>query len=146
VRIRSDRRHAFSVPPAELWAAMARIEAYRIWWPWLRRFEADGFAPGSTWSAVVQPPLPYRLRFDVVLDQVDAPSVVSAQVSGDIEGSARLEVAPLDDGCELHLLSELRPTNGVLRAVAQVAAPLARFGHDWVLDTGLRQFRDRALP
>jgi hypothetical protein len=29
--------------------------------------------------------------------------------------------------------------------VAGVAAPLVRRGHDWVLDTGARQFRDRAL-
>jgi hypothetical protein len=98
-----------------------------------------------TWSAVVQPPLPYRLRFELHLGDVEPPRVVTADVTGDITGSARLEITPSDEGCELHLLSELRPTNPMLRAVAQVAAPMARFGHDWVLDTGLRQFRARAF-
>jgi len=89
---------------------MARVEDYRSWWPWLRHFDGGGLAAGSTWVAVVQPPLPYRLRF------------------------------------ELHLVSELTPTNAVLRAVSQFAAPVARFGHEWVLDTGLRQFRASAFP
>lgn len=145
MRIRSDRRHAFAVPPHELWDAIAELGAYRTWWPWLRHFDAGGLAPGVTWSAVVQPPLPYRLRFELHLGDVEPPRVVTADVTGDITGSARLEITPSDEGCELHLLSELRPTNPMLRAVAQVAAPMARFGHDWVLDTGLRQFRARAF-
>ncbi len=124
---------------------MARVDAYRSWWPWLRHFDAPALSPGATWSAVVQPPLPYRLRFELHLGEVEEPRVVTADVTGDIEGSARLEISPSASGSELHLLSELRPTNALLRAVAQMAAPMARFGHDWVLDTGLRQFRSRAL-
>jgi len=146
MKISSDRRHAFAVSPDELWAAMTRVGAYRGWWPWLRQFEAEALEPGTTWSAVVQPPLPYRLRFDIHLEQVDAPHLVGAKVTGDIVGSARLEIAPTANGSELHLMSDLAPTNAVLRVVAQVAAPVAHFGHDWVLDTGLRQFRERALP
>ena len=146
MKIRSDRRHAFSVPPDELWEAMAQVDAYRVWWPWLRGFDAAALATGAVWSAVVQPPLPYRLRFDLRLDDVMAPRHVSAEVTGDIAGSARLEITPTFDGSELHLVSELAPTNAVLRTIAQLALPMVRFGHEWVLDTGLRQFRDRALP
>lgn len=145
MRINSDRRHSFSVAPDELWDAMVRVDAYRMWWPWLRSFDAVALAPGEVWTAVVQPPLPYRVRFDIRLDEVEAPRVASAEVSGDIEGTARLEIAPTSGGSELHFMSELAPTNALLRTVAQLAQPLARFGHEWVLDTGLRQFRDRAL-
>lgn len=145
MRISSDRRHSFAVSPDELWEAMVRVDAYRGWWPWLRSFDAIALSPGEVWTAVVQPPLPYRLRFDLHLDEVLAPQIVSAVVAGDIEGSARLEITPTAVGSELHFTSELSPTNPVLRTVARVARPLVRFGHDWVLDTGLRQFRDRAL-
>ena len=31
--------------------------------------------------------------------------------------------------------------NGMLRAIARWPDPMAQFGHDWVLDTGARQFR-----
>lgn len=146
MKIHSDRRHSFPVPPDELWEAMARVDAYREWWPWLRHFEAAPLVPGALWTATVQPPLPYRLQFDVQLGDVVAPRHVSAEISGDITGSARLEVRPSGDGSELHLVSELAPANAVLRGVAHLARPMVRYGHEWVLDTGLRQFRDRALP
>jgi hypothetical protein len=124
---------------------MARVDDYRRWWPWLRRFDAAGLERGVTWTATVQPPLPYRLTFDLHLVAVDAPHLVVADITGDLEGEARIEVSPTGVGSELHLTSALVPTNPVLRAVAQVAEPMARYGHQWVLDTGLRQFRDRAL-
>ena len=145
VRIRSDRRHSFEVPPEELWAAMARIDCYRDWWPWLRHFDADGLFAGDVWTATVQPPLPYRLTFDLFITDAEAPSFVAVDVTGDIEGSARLEVSGSAVGSELHFTSELTPTNALLRGVAKVAAPIARHGHEWVLDNGLRQFRARAL-
>ncbi len=146
MQICSDRRHTFPVSPEELWDTVARVHAYRHWWPWLRGFDAEALAVGERWSAVVQPPLPYRLRFEVHLDEIRAPHLASADVSGDIEGRARIEIAPVAGGSELHFVSELAPTNAILRAVSQMAAPMVRFGHEWVLDTGLRQFRDRALP
>jgi len=146
VRIRSDQRHDLPVSPDELWQAMEQVEDYPTWWPWLRHFDAGGLRAGTTWSAVVQPPLPYRLRFDLHLVEVQVPRLVTADVTGDIVGTAHLEITRIDTGSELHLVSELAPASSVLRAVAQVAAPVARFGHEWVLDTGLRQFRERALP
>jgi hypothetical protein len=145
VRIRSDRRHSFEASPDELWAAMAQVDRYQDWWPWLRRFDADALSTGDVWTATVQPPLPYRLTFDLLITEAQAPSVVAVDVTGDLEGSARLEVRGSPIGSELHFTSELTPTNPILRGVAQVAAPIARFGHNWVLDTGLRQFRARAL-
>ncbi len=146
MRIRSDRRHTFDASPEQLWEAMARVDDYRRWWPWLRRFDAPGLEPGVTWRATVQPPLPYRLTFDLHLVAVDAPRLIAADVTGDLEGEARIELAATPMGSELHFTSALVPTNRVLRAVAQAAEPMARFGHQWVLDTGLRQFRARALP
>jgi hypothetical protein len=145
VRIRSDQRHSFDASPEELWAAMVSVDRFRSWWPWLRRFDAAGVAPGDVWTATVQPPLPYRLTFDLLLTEVQRPRLVAVDVTGDIEGAARLEVTRRGSGSELHFTSELTPTSSVLRAVAQVAPPVARFGHQWVLETGLRQFRTGAF-
>jgi len=133
------------MPPEDLWAAIARVDDYRRWWPWLRHLDATGLERGATWTATVQPPLPYRVSFELHLVAVEAPHLVAADVTGDIEGEARLELSPTDLGSELHLTSALVPTNRVLRTVAQMAEPIARFGHQWVLDTGLRQFRASAL-
>jgi uncharacterized protein YndB with AHSA1/START domain len=146
VQVRSDRRYRFSVGPDDLWSAFTRVDDYRSWWPWLRRFDAVAFEPGAAWTCVVQPPLPYSLRFRILLDEVDPCRLATATIDWDIVGQARLEVTATDTGSEARLVSHLAPENAVLRAIARVARPVAQLGHDWVLDTGLRQFRSRALP
>lgn len=145
MEIHTDRRHRFEVPPDRLWSALTSIEDYPTWWPWLRRFEADRFTTGACWTCEVQPPLPYSLRFDLVLDEVDDGSRAEATISGDIIGRARLQVTQLGTGSELHLESWLQPASASLRAVSTVGRPVARFGHDWVIATGLRQFTAAAL-
>ena len=124
---------------------MVSVDRFQSWWPWLRRFDASGVRRGDVWTATVQPPLPYRVSFDLLLTEVRAPHVVAVDVTGDIEGAARLEVAANGHGSELHFTSELTPTSTLLRAVSRLAPPVARYGHEWVLGTGLTQFRQRAL-
>jgi len=141
VEVRSDRRYRFPVDPPTLWAAMTDVGSYRSWWPWLARLDADGFAVGERWECVVRPPVPYALRFTLRLEAVEAPTLAEATVEGDIVGMARLSVRADGDGSEARLVSLLAPANPVLRAVARVARPVVRFGHDWVLDTGAAQFR-----
>ena len=48
-------------------------------------------------------------------------------------------------GCRATLSSTLAPGNRLLRMMSRLAAPMARFGHDWVLDSGARQFIARAI-
>jgi hypothetical protein len=147
VEIHSDRRYAFPLPRADVWEAIADVERYRHWWPWLRHFDGHGLAPGATWHCLVKPPLPYTVRFTVTLDDVVAPHLVTATVRGDVVGRARLELGDGGDGASSsgRLVSALAPGNGMLRAFASVARPLVQRGHDWVLDTGARQFVARVL-
>jgi hypothetical protein len=98
----------------------------------------------------VQPPLPYTLRFTLEIDEVVPAELVTAHVEGDLAGAATLELRDVTGDrtprSEIRLRSSLAPTNRALRAFATVAKPVVRFGHDWVLDTGVQQFRSRALP
>ncbi len=111
----------------------------------MTRLDADELAAGAVWRCTVQPPLPYALRFTITVDEVDAPRSASASVGGDIVGTATVTVAAHPDGgTEVRLASALSPSNPFLRGIARVARPVVRFGHDWVLDAGARQFR-RAL-
>lgn len=141
--VHSDRRWSFGVCSGALWDEISTVDRYRTWWPWLRRFEAGALQAGQTWACVVQPPLPYSLRFTVGLDEVVPQRLVTATITGDVTGTARLEVAETEAGCDARLVSLLAPGNRVLRAVALVARPMVRYGHDWVLDTGARQFAAR---
>ena len=146
MEVRSDRRYRFSLPPEDLWPLLTDVRSYRTWWPWLHDLDARAFADGERWSCVVRPPLPYSLRFGLSLHDVVAGHGAAAVIDGDIVGDARIELLPTHEGCEVRLVSRLAPSNQVLRSIAAVARPVVERGHDWVLDTGLRQFRSRALP
>ncbi|MET0145708.1 MAG: SRPBCC family protein [Ilumatobacteraceae bacterium] len=136
----SDRRYRFAVPPADLWSSLAATDHYRSWWPWLRAFDGDGLVSSADWHCTIRPPLPYTLRFTIHLHEVDRPRVVTADISGDIAGTARIDVEPHGAGSELHLTSTLTPSSRAFGIVAKLAKPIVRRGHDWVLDTGAGQF------
>jgi uncharacterized protein YndB with AHSA1/START domain len=146
VLVRSDRCYRFTVPAQRVWEEATAIDRYASWWPWLRRFDATTFDTGAVWTCVVKPPLPYTVRFSVTLQDVVHGSHVRARIDGDVTGTALLTLTGADEGCEVRLVSALAPRSGVLRALAALARPAVRFGHDWVLDSGARQFRATALP
>lgn len=143
----SDRSWGFDVGVDELWERLTAVDEYPTWWPWLRRFDADGgFATDSRWDCVVAPPLPYVVRFSIELDQVEPRSFASATVQGDIRGHAELRIEPDRSGrSRARLTSSLAPADPLLRRVASVASPLVQWGHDWVLDQGRRQFVERGI-
>jgi uncharacterized protein YndB with AHSA1/START domain len=145
VRIGSDHRFRFAADPDTVWRAMASVDQYRAWWPWLRRFEADGLCAGQRWTCEVRPPLPYTVRFIVVLDEVVSSQRIRSSIEGDIVGTAELTLHGRPTGSELRLTSELAPANRLLRSLGTLARPLARYGHDWVITTGARQFERAAL-
>jgi uncharacterized protein YndB with AHSA1/START domain len=145
VRVESDRWFDFDVGRATLWAAIAAVDDYPRWWPWVRQLDAQGLIAGDVWRCTIQPPLPYRLVFEVRITDVDPERTVVAHLTGDLVGTARLDVEGDRTTSRARLASDLMPANGIVRGVAAVAPPLARYGHDWVLRTGARQFARRAL-
>jgi uncharacterized protein YndB with AHSA1/START domain len=145
VLLDSDRRYRFAVQPAALWSAIAETADYRRWWPWLTAFDANGLVAGDVWRCAVRPPLPYTLRFAIHLDEVVPETLVAARLSGDIAGTARLDVTPDGDGCDVRLTSRLAPSSRAFGLLANLARPIVRRGHDWVLDTGARQFGGLAV-
>ena len=60
---------------------LAATDQYQRWWPWLREFEATGLTAGDEWRCRVRPPLPYTVRFTIVLEEVEAPRTVGARAS-----------------------------------------------------------------
>jgi uncharacterized protein YndB with AHSA1/START domain len=140
VELVSDRRWTFGAPPDVVWSALAATDEYASWWPWLTTFDALGLVAGAEWRCAVRPPLRYSVRFAVALEEVEAPRWVTARVSGDIAGRARVDVAGQGERSEVRLTSALRPTRRTVAWLTALAGPVARRSHDWILDTGARQF------
>jgi uncharacterized protein YndB with AHSA1/START domain len=145
VQVRSDRWYDLPASRASVWEAFGTTDRFRTWWPWLLEFEGDRLDIGQRWSCAVSPPLPYVVRFTLDLVVVEHHRMIRAEVRGDVVGDARLDLVDDEGGCRLHLVSDLAPGNAALQLVAVAARPIVRRGHDWVLDTGARQFVERAL-
>ncbi len=94
---------------------------------------------------VIRAPVPYVLTFDVALLEVVPSRLVVADVSGDLAGPARLDVVARPGGSEATMSWELEMRAPLLRAGSVMARPLMEWGQSWVVDTGVRQFRRKAL-
>lgn len=138
--IRSRRDWRFDAPLTEVWNALAAVDAYPSWWPWLRRFDATSLTEGQVWRCTVKPPLPYSLTFDLTLDSVVDQHSIKATLSGDLCGTARIDLEPADEATRLQLTSSIEARRRPVAMLERLAGPIARWGHDWVLDTGARQF------
>lgn len=144
--ITTVHRYKLRLPRDDLWGLISDVSQYRTWWPWLRAFDGAALAPGEEWRCEVQPPVPYPVRFGVVIEQVEPAVLVRATVRGDVVGRATLTLDDAGTGCcTATLHSSLASGKRALRVVSRFAGPIARFAHDWVLDSGARQFIARAV-
>ncbi len=144
-RITTAHRYELPLPRQDVWRLISDVSLYRAWRPWLRAFDAAALAEEQEWRCQAQPPVPYLVRFGVTIGQVEEAALVRATVSGYVVGDATLTLDDADVGCAATLHSSLAPGNAALRLVSRVAVPVARFGHDWTLDSGAPRFIARAV-
>lgn len=136
-----DRTWTFPDTPDELWAILQRTDEYRAWWRWLREFDTDGLVEGGSARCVVRGPFPYSLNFTVHVRKVEECHLVETEVTGDLAGPARLEIEPDGNGSRARLVWSVELCSPLLRELARWARPLMEWGHGWVVDNGVRQFR-----
>jgi hypothetical protein len=141
--IEYDGTFTFPVPVAELWAMMAQFDSFPSWWSWLREFsvEGDGLQHGTVLHGVVTPPLPYRMRLDVVFDECVPERLITAHVHGDLIGAAQLTFDGDDTETHAHASWTVEMMQRSMRIAARVARPLLRWGHDRVVDATVEGFR-----
>lgn len=133
----------FAATPEQIWAVLERFEALAVTWPWLRelRIDGTGLAKGTVVRGVVAPPLPYRMRLAVVLDDCAPPECINASVHGDLEG--RAHIAFDGDGVETraNVVWTIEMMQPRMRVAARFAPRLLRWGHDRVVDATVRGLR-----
>jgi carbon monoxide dehydrogenase subunit G len=135
----------FEDPPESVWGTLERTGEFEQWWAWLGDFRLDGpgLEAGAVLVGVVSPPLPYQMRIRVELERCVRPSLIDAAVHGDLEGRARLELAPDGDGTVVSVTWTIEMMQAPMRVAARFAYPLLSWGHDRVVDATLNGFRRR---
>ena len=144
---RLDRRFVFDREPDAVWAVLSRPQDYPRWWTWLRSVDADsdGLTEGTTARCLIRAPVPFTLRLELHVDRVVPGRSVEVSAGGDLVGTGALELAPHPTGTEARLVWDLEAHQRLLRAAGLLSRPLLQWGQDWVVRTGARQFRQRAL-
>lgn len=130
-------------PPSVVWAVLTRTDCFEDWWAWLRALEVEGegLRSGSVLRGVVVPPIPFKMRLDVVLEHCSRPRRIEAVVHGDLEGRARLDLAPDAGGTRAAVSWTIEMTQTPMRIAARFAHPLLRWGHDRVVEATVEGFR-----
>jgi len=141
--IEYERTFTFSVSIERLWATLARLDRYPSWWTWLHDFSVDGVGldAGTVLHGVVAPPLPYRMRLDVVLDESVPQRFITAFVHGDLEGTERLTFDGDSTETHVHATWTIEMMQRSMRLAARLGHPLLRWGHDRVVDATVEGFR-----
>jgi uncharacterized protein YndB with AHSA1/START domain len=145
--IEYDGTFTFPVSVARLWTTLVLVDRFPSWWGWLREFsvEGDGLKPGTVLHGIVAPPLPYRMRLDVVIEECVPERRITALVHGDLEGAARLTFDGDDVETRVHATWTVEMMQRRMRLAGTVAHPLLQWGHDRVVDATVDGFRRRLL-
>ncbi len=141
--ISSQRTFMFPARPEHVWAAISQLDCFTTWWSWLREFQVDGpgLEPGTVLRGVIVPPLPYRLRLRVVLDECVPARHILASVHGDLEGVALIAFESDGDGTRTIASWTLEMMQQPIRVAARIAHPVLRWGHDRIVDATADSFR-----
>ncbi|MDQ1457113.1 MAG: hypothetical protein QOH28_2733 [Actinomycetota bacterium] len=144
------RTFTFAATPEQVWAVLERFESLAAGWRWLceLRIDGPGLARGTVVRGVVAPPLPYRMRLEVILDDCVPERCIDASVHGDLEGVARISFEGDDTETRAHATWTIEMRQPSMRVAARLAPRLLRWGHDRVVDAtvqGLHRHLDDEL-
>ena len=136
----------FALSCAELWRSIEHVERFPRWWPWLSDFswQGTGLRKGTVLRGVVDPPVPYTMRVDVVFGPCRRPRSIDAAIHGDLEGEAHLRLHPQEGGSRAEVHWEVEMMQRPMRIADAVAHPLLRWGHDRVVEMTVAGFRRHA--
>jgi hypothetical protein len=133
-----DRWHV----PAPVEAAFDVVTdtlAYPRWWGDVF-LEATGDGgpprPGRRTHVVARGFLPYRLRFTLTDEEIDAPTRALSRLSGDFEGSGEWRLAAAGHGTDVELDWRPAVTKPLVRDLTPLLRPLFRANHDWTMRRG----------
>jgi uncharacterized protein YndB with AHSA1/START domain len=132
----------FSVPPERLWEEIEDVDSFEQWWAWLSelRIEGGGLKKGAVWHGVVSPPLPYRMRITVEIEECERAKRIAAAVHGDLEGHTTLVFEGHGDGSLVEVAWTIEMMQLPMRLAARVARPLLNWGHDRVVEATVQAF------
>jgi carbon monoxide dehydrogenase subunit G len=139
------RRFRLGAPPQVVWAALEEFCCLESSTPWVRDLEVNGpgLCDGSVLSATIATPLACRMKVVFELERCVLSGSIVGTVSGDLRGQAGLVLEGDGNGTRVEVAWTFEMMQRSMRAVARVAGPALRWGHDLVVEGTIEALRAR---
>jgi mannose-6-phosphate isomerase-like protein (cupin superfamily)/uncharacterized protein YndB with AHSA1/START domain len=124
-----------AAPPEATFNAIADARTYPDWWrPVYIDVDAEGPpAVGQVSSQHFKGRLPYELRTRSTIVELNPPSVVAAEVEGDLRGYGRWTLTPTPSGTHVRFDWHVYADRRLLRVLTPVLRPAFRWNHNWAI-------------
>lgn len=134
---RFDDAWSLPVAPAHVFAALADVERYAVWWPQVRRVQRVDEDSGWAW---VRSALPYTLALLLTREVEDhASGRLRVSIEGDLRGWSSWRVSGTHGGGTLaRFEQEVTVTSRAMSRLPALGAPVLRANHAWMMHRGER--------
>ncbi|MEP6813046.1 MAG: SRPBCC family protein [Actinomycetota bacterium] len=129
-----DKWHV-DAPPEAVFDALADATTYPEWWrPVYIDTTTDGPPEvGRTSQQHFKGRLPYHLHTRSTITRYERPTIVGADVEGDLRGRGLWTLAPRDGGTDVRFDWRVYAEKPIVRALTPVLRPLFRWNHAWAI-------------
>jgi uncharacterized protein YndB with AHSA1/START domain len=124
-----------AAPPEAVFDTLADARTYPVWWrPVYLDVEVDGPpALGRESSQHFKGRLPYHLHTRSKIVRYDRPSLLAADVDGDLRGHGIWTLTPIPSGTHVRFDWRVHADRRLLRVLTPVLRPLFRWNHNWAI-------------
>jgi hypothetical protein len=127
-------------PIERVWEEIFHTERWPSWWKYVARVDdlepGNGDGVGKRQHLVFRTRLPYTLGFDIRLTQIQPPSTLQSEATGELEGSGRWRLTPDDGGTLVRYNWDVRTTKWWMNLLAPIARPAFNWNHDQLMLEG----------
>jgi uncharacterized protein YndB with AHSA1/START domain len=124
-----------AAPPDAVFDALADARTYPLWWrPVYIGVEADGEPElGKVSRQHFKGRLPYHLRTESRIVQLERPAVVGGEVRGDLRGRGTWTLTETAKGTHVRFDWRVHADRRLLRVLTPLLRPAFRWNHDWAI-------------
>lgn len=131
-----------------VWEILANYAAWHTWWRGIQNVEVirsgDESGVGTVLRMRWRSRVPYTLVFDLEMLRIETGSLLYGRAHGDLEGTCRWTVAPIDDETELRFTVDVRTARWWMNLPIPFTSSIVRASFKTIMDWG-REGLERAL-